>query len=284
MASVRHVYPDVPLRLLLGGPVRLSLLDELKSVWNVGVATVPQGDYGWGFIKLEPLFQERRERFLVLDSDTALLGPVLSEDDDASATFLVDDETQSDADQRRLYYDWEKVRTVDPTSRRPQFVFNSGQWIGSSGSLRRDDFARWIHWDMPRTLRHPEVFMPGDQGILNYVLNQKVRFDGLRVARKKIMRWPGHDVSDLDSIAIARGQQSPHRTIMHWAGFKAPRLESLPRADLLLDFERLYYERHVGGERLRRARAWRAGLEFRMRELRVRMKLRMQKTLAGVAA
>jgi hypothetical protein len=47
---------------------------------------------------------------------------------------------------------------------------------------------------VPRRLRNPERFMPGDQGILNYVLNQKAAIDGLRVKGRQMMRWPRHSI------------------------------------------------------------------------------------------
>jgi len=64
---------------------------------------VEAGDYGWGVVKLEPLFQgEPGRRFLVLDADTVLLGPVLDRFDAGGAPFLGDDENQPEAEIRRL--------------------------------------------------------------------------------------------------------------------------------------------------------------------------------------
>jgi len=179
VASVRYFYPDIPIRLLVSGRLQRGLADELRQYWNVGTAELPRGEYGWGFVKLEALFAPPGEKFLVLDSDTVLTGQVLETWNEFPASFLVDDEEQSEADTKRLYYDWEKVRKIDPSARPPRFVFNSGQWFGTGGVLTRDDFAPWVEWTMPRTLRHPEHFMPGDQGILNYVLNQKAAIEEL---------------------------------------------------------------------------------------------------------
>lgn len=259
ISSVRFFYPDLPVRLLLGGKVPVNFLEEVDRLWNVQPADITPGNYGWGFIKLEPLFQPRPERFLVLDSDTILLGPVVTHADQIDSPFIVDDERQSEVDTKRLYYDWEKVRIVDTEAKPPQYTFNSGQWFGSSAVVRREEFTPWVRWDLPRTLLHPKAFMPGDQGILNYVLNQKA--EDTLVARRKLMRWPGHDLGDIALDEVKRGSGSPYRQIVHWAGFKAARLESLPRSDLLLYFEQLYYQRH-GGERLRRVRGWYYALKY----------------------
>ena len=250
VASIRQFYPDVPIRILAGGPLQPGLSEELQRYWNAWPADLPSGDWGWGFIKLEPLFGPAGERFLVLDSDTALVGPVLGiwadAQADCGAQFLVDEEPQTPADTRRLYYDWRRLRRLDPTARPPRFVFNSGQWFGTAGLLQRRDFLPLISWDpMPPRLRHRDLFMPGDQGILNYVINQRASDAALIVCRRRIMRWPGHGLAGISAAAIAAGR-SP-ALIVHWAGFKAARLGALPGADLLRFFEARYYDRLPAG-------------------------------------
>ena len=251
VASIRHFYPDVCIRLLAGGPLPRGLREELRRYWNVESAPFLEGEYGWGFVKLEPLFGSRGERFLVVDSDTVFSGRVLDVWAHESAPFLVDDEQQSAADTKRLYYDWERVRAVDPRAQPPRFVFNSGQWFGTSGVLTREDFAPWIDWRMPRTLRHPDCFMPSDQGVLNYVLNQKAALDGLRVERGEIMRWPGHSMRGLSAESVARGTADSR--IVHWAGMKKLWQRDMVGSDLLAYFEDAYYRRVPSG---RARRAW----------------------------
>src|ERR1700730_16478121 len=102
VASVRRYYPDIRIRILPGGPLSPGLVRELRRYWDVDVQPLPPGDYGWGFVKLEPLLGRAGETFLVLDSDTALTGPVLDAWRDRAAPFLVDDEQQSEADTKRL--------------------------------------------------------------------------------------------------------------------------------------------------------------------------------------
>jgi hypothetical protein len=250
VASIRWFYPDAPIRILAGGPLQPDLRRELQHHWNAAPVDLPAGDWGWGFIKLEPLFGPAGERFLVLDSDTTFVGPVLATWAEAwqqcGADFLVDEEPQTPADTRRLYYDWRQLQTIDPAARPPQFLFNSGQWFGTAGLLQRRDFLPFIDWDMmPPRLRHSTALMPGDQGILNYVMNQK-SYDGqVSVCRRPILRWPGHGLAGVSAAAIAAGR-SP-ALIVHWAGFKAARLGALPGADILRFFEARYYERLPAG-------------------------------------
>jgi hypothetical protein len=246
VASLRYFYPDVAIKLLAGGRLERGLAHELRHYWNVGMADLPSGDYGWGFIKLEPLFGPGGERFLVLDSDTVIAGPVLDLWSADDAPFLVDDEAQTETDTRRLYYDWRRVSQIDPKAQPPGFVSNSGQWFGTAGMLAREDFSPWLEWTMPRRLRYPEMFMPGDQGVLNYILNQKAALADLNVRRRKIMRWPGHGMDGLSEASVTDRTAPP--LVVHWAGMKKPILGAMAGADILRLFEKFYYSRLPGRE------------------------------------
>jgi hypothetical protein len=254
IASIRYFYPNIVIKLLAGSRLEAGLRDELGRHWDVSLSDVPAGDWGWGFVKLEPLFGTPGERFLIVDSDTVFAGDILATRAASSADFLVDDEQQSESDTHRLYYNWRKVALVDPAARPPRFVFNSGQWFGTAGLLNRDDFALLMDWSKkPPRLRHPELFMPGEQGVLNYVLNRKAMLEGLCVDRRKIMRWPGHGMDDITAAMV--GAQRAPAVIVHWAGLKNRRLRAMPGADILSLFERRYYERMPFGALRRRMRS-----------------------------
>lgn len=275
IASIRHFYPLAAVKLLPGGRLEAGLRAELARHWDVGIADIAPGEYGWGFVKLEPLFGPPGQRFLVVDSDTVFAGPVLEAFAASSADFLVDDERQSEPDTHRLYYNWRKVAAVDPAARTPEFVFNSGQWFGTAGVLARGDFTPWIEWTMPRRLRHQHCFHPSDQGVLNYVLNQKAALAGLRVERRRIMRWPGHGMDGI-TVASIINRTAP-ALVVHWAGFKTARLRALPGAEVLEVFERGYYGRLRCGSFLRHARACRYAMAHVWRSLAVRMRLLMRR-------
>lgn len=280
VASVRYFYPDIPLRLLVGGRLQQGLAEELQRYWNVEVADLPQGDYGWGFVKLEPLFGPPGERFLVLDSDTVLAGPVLNIWLENGAPFLVDDEQLSESDTHRLYYDWQKVQAIDSQSRPPQFVFNSGQWFGTAGILTRADFAPLLEWGMPPRLRHPQYFMPGEQGILNYVLNQKAILAGLRVERRTIMRWPVYGMQGLEAEGVARRVAAP--LVVHWAGIKKARQRDMVGSDLLAYFENEYYAKIRFGRLRKPVRSVYYEFADRRRLLIVQSKLRLGKVIGSL--
>jgi hypothetical protein len=277
VASIRYFHPELRIRLLAGGAVDASLERELAHDWDVEPAPFRRGDYGWGFVKLEPLFGKDAERFLVLDSDTVLAGPVAGLWRDGE--FLVDDEQQTDSDARRLAYDWDRLRTIHPSSRRPAFVFNSGQWFGTAGIVRRQDFDRWVAWTMPRALRHPDCFMPGDQGVLNLVLNEGDAGGRFRVARRRIMQWPGHGMAGIDAAAVAARTAPP--VIVHWAGMKRLRMGAMVGGDVLRFFEGQYYAAKSAGALRRHARATRSVVHGAARAGRVFVKLSARRLAAA---
>ena len=249
VASIRRFYPEIPIRLLVGEGHQRWLESELRNYWGAETVDLPGGDYGWGFVKLEALFRPPGERFLMVDPDTVLTGPVLDVWSNSGVAFLVDDEKQTEANAKHFYYDWDRIREIDPNTRPPQFVFNSGQWIGSSGVLTRDDFAPWVEWTKPRRLRYPEYFFPGEQGVLNYVINQKVMLDGITVERRKILCYPPFSMEGLDAETI-KNTTGPTR-IIHWSGIKKMRQRNMIGADVLAYFEDLYFRRLPAG-RVRR--------------------------------
>jgi hypothetical protein len=262
------------------------LRDELARYWGVHLASVPAQDWGWGFVKLEPLFGLPGERFMVVDSDTVFAGRVLATWNESTADFLVDDEQQSEADLQRLYYDWRQVAANYPAARPPRFVFNSGQWFGTAGVITRDDFAPLIDWSRtPPKLQKPDLFQCGEQGVLNYVLNQKAILDRISVDRRKIMHWPGHGLDGISAQSIANRTAPP--LVIHWAGIKKARLGAMRGGDILRFFEQLYYSRlpkaramHIWASVKYPAAEWRHNLSVRFRQRWRIITARLTKTTA----
>ena len=245
VASVRFFYPDVCVRLLGGGHLQRGLADELRRYWDVSVADLPERDYGWGFVKLEPLFRPVAERFLVLDSDTIIAGPVLQLAARRDEDFIVDDEDQRPDAVKSIYFDTTKARQEGKPLNDPAFLFNTGQWFGKTGVVCRNDFDGLVDWAFPRRLRRPSVFKNGEQGILNYVLNEQWRSGKARIARIPLMRWPPYGMQQLDAHAISMKASPP--LVVHWAGIKKVRQRDMVGADVLAFFENEYYKRLPAG-------------------------------------
>lgn len=253
-ASIRYFYPDVAIKILAGDILQRGLARELKKYWDIDVARLPVGDYGWGMVKLEPLFGPAGQRFMVCDVDTVFTGPVLDLWQ-SDADFLVDNEHLPDAKFKNLYYDWDKLAAVDPDVQSARKAFNVGQWFGTAGLVERDQFDAWVEWTLPRKLRRPDVFMGGDQGIMNYVVLKQEAFAGVKIERRTLMRWPGHGLDDLTPDRVTARTAPP--LVIHWAGMKAFLLGNMVGTDLLQFYEDFYYTRLPLGRLRRRIDIWR---------------------------
>ena len=114
---------------------------------------------------------------------------------------------------------------------------------------------------------------------MNYVLNQKVATDGLQVARRRIMRWPGRPLDDLDVDAVSRRLAPP--VVVHWAGVKRLRHRDMNGAGLLSHFEARYYSRIPRGRLLGPIRALRETVAGWFRHQRVRVRLAWRRITAS---
>ena len=83
--------------------------------------------------------------------------------------------------------------------------------------------------------------MLGDQGVLNYVVNQKIAIEGLAVERRKISRWPDHGMHGFSAETVAKRTAPP--LVIHWAGLKKAWFGAMVGSDVLEFFERSYFER-----------------------------------------
>lgn len=253
IASIRRWYPEIPIFLLKDEANGAFSTDEIERSWNVRVWPTKCRAYGWGFIKLEPLFDAERIRYLMLDSDIVFLGRVIDALEKFSTDFVVQEEVQPPADVPSLYFDAEKVRAVlNPSFAGPAFTFNTGQYVATSGVIGRTDFAELVEWSEPRRVRHPKIFNPSDQGVLNYVVLERLAAGALTVARTPFMRWGQSEIADFE-VARLNGD-SPYPYVIHWAGLKNLRLRRMLRSDILRHFEQAYYTRIEFGSALLSAR------------------------------
>lgn len=270
VASIRYWYPDIPIKLIKDQGAGAFSTSEIEELYNVSLVNTGNRSFGWGFAKLEPLFFDNSEKFLIVDSDTVFTGRVLDMLDQYSAQFIVDDETQPAEEVNRLYFDISAMAGIDPSFVPCGKNFNSGQWVGTAGLIGREDFASVVEWSTPPKLKYPKVFMPGDQGVLNYVLEKFANAGRIELARAPLMWWAPRDLSQLNLAEMA--QHSPYSRIIHWAGCKLYGKAPMPRADVLEFFEQDYYSRVRHGNTVRRIRSWLHRAEHYQQRIRRRFK------------
>jgi hypothetical protein len=243
IASIRYWYPDIPIFLIKefsAGDFDTSFVEEK---WNVQILDIPRKLFGWGYGKLEPLFLENEESFLVLDSDTVMIGPVIDGVKDIDAQFIIDDEVQPAERFNEIYYDLDRIHELEEKFIYPGYSFNSGQWFGTSNVLTRNDFSKVLDWTEPPRPKFPEIVFNGDQAHLNFVVHLKEQMKQLTVSRIKLMIWPKDGAADFIDLERIRKKQAAFPYIIHWAGFKSDKITDLPRADILLFFKNYYYSK-----------------------------------------
>ena len=252
-ASIRYWYPEIPILLIKDYSQGTFDTSEIERLCNASLFQTTKREFGWGFSKLEPLFEPAGGRFLVVDSDTVFTGPVLDTLNQCETDFVVDDETQPAHEIKRLYFDLDYLRKIDPDFKFSGKTFNSGQWVGTPGLVSREDFCQGLHWGNPPQLKDPSCFMNGDQGIFNYVLSKLAQQETLSLGRIPLMLWAVRDIEQLDLEQLK--DNSPYRKIIHWAGVKKQRLGAMPRADILRFFEQCYFSSMPLGPLKRRLRS-----------------------------
>ena len=211
---------------------------RLEQAWGVTRFPTERKQFGMGFGKLEPLFLPNRQRCLVLDSDLIFLGRVLDALNGYTDDFVVARHNFTPEALARDFFDVAELRNFDPDFQCPSFTFNTGQFVATTGILRREDFASVLDFTEPPRLRFPEIFRAADQGVLNYVLWKKVQQGELTLRQHHFMEWPGalaeHTVRTEQLTA-----DSPFPFVLHWSGCKPQFImfSKMRHGDLLRHFE-----------------------------------------------
>lgn len=259
VASIRFWYPDIPIWLLKDRRYGDFSTSEIERHWNVQIYPTTQSVQGWGFGKLEVLTQSAPRRVLLLDSDVVLVGRVITYLEQFDEDLVVHKEDNSPDQISDLFFPPGKLKRLDANFHFPGYGFNTGQMMATTGRLSKADFEGLLNWDS-RTVAHPDIFKKGEQGLLNYVALRKAQQGKLSIRREDFMVWPGNlrHAAHIDVRNLTH--HSPYEQVVHWAGLCWGKpLRQIPRSDILLHFEKLYYSRIPGGSyirALRKAGGW----------------------------
>jgi hypothetical protein len=260
VASIRFWYPHIPIWLLKDRHYGDFHTREVEDYWNVRVYPGRQENLGWGFGKLEVMTELPARRLLVLDSDVVFTGRVIDRLESFHEDLIVNEDDFDATGVEEQFFPLDKLRQLDPAFDFPGFGFNSGQMVVTTAHLTKQDFDGLLDWQT-RTATHPEVFKKGEQGLLNYIVLRKVQQGQLTMRREPFMVWPGEAVRAEHIRVEDFTPEGRRQQLIHWAGLRwGKTLEEMPRSDILLHFERVYYRRVPLGAWLRQ---WRRA-EFRI--------------------
>jgi lipopolysaccharide biosynthesis glycosyltransferase len=280
VASIRYWYPDIPIGLLKDyGNFDTSELEKYFGVHLVAEATAPQGFWN----KLSALYGPGRQRILLLDSDTVFLGPVLAKLETRDEDFVVEWERAgplSETEKVRYaldgYFDLPALRRAFPDYEAPDYFFNAGQIVLTTGLLQPTDFAPFLTETNPPQLRQPRLFKRYDQSLLNFVLAEKKRQGLCSVHQEHFVVWGTSEIAFTLSLEqMVRRQGYP--MLFHWATAKPYFKAAFRRGDILHFYENYYYSRIPLGEGKRWYRFWRRHCARQTPQLRRIWKMKGQK-------
>ncbi len=119
VASIRRWYEHLPIALIKDESNGSFSTREIETAWGLDVLETDRKRFGWGWAKLEPLFEPGGKRYLILDSDILFVGPVLSNLEKHEEDFVVSPEfnTEPRSDfMRSTYYDFDRLLQLDQVS------------------------------------------------------------------------------------------------------------------------------------------------------------------------
>jgi len=267
VASIRRWYPQIPISLVKDESRGPYSTEEIEKYWNVDCFHTNRKLLGFGFGKLEPLFLPIKERCLILDSDIVFLGKVLTVLEPYDEDFVVADTPNPPEETSKHYFDLSKLNMLDPNFTFPNYTFNSGQFIATTGMISREDFAPFIRFCEPPVHIYPDIFGPGEQGVLNFVLMKKLQEEKISLRREPFMWWAGW--LNEETVKLRKlTKDSPYPVLVHWAGCKSKTSLDVTHNDhVIRHFESYYYSR-IPNNALKprgRARQWIAKVASELR-------------------
>lgn len=254
VTSVRRWYPDIPIFLIKD--VRRGRFSTRKLKNRFGADVYCSGNYGWGMSKLLPIVNETQGRFLVLDADTIMMGPVLKDLNGINSDFVVAGRhvtTYAPGEVERLYCRPRLLKDLDTEFLMPEYFFNTGHFVASGGKLCANDFSQYVDWSNLDGTLMPEIFPCGDQGLLNYLLPKMNRMGRITLRYHPFEQWTMWPPSWAEKRA--RFQDWPNtgdcRVIMHWSGLHGKSSTDAQAGDVLRFFEDEYHQK-IGSSRFQR--------------------------------
>lgn len=272
VASIRYYYPDIPVVLLKDEMFGPYDTDEIEKNWGVSVFDAKIKKFGWGFSKLEPLFIENKERYLVIDSDIICVGQFIDLLQKIDADFVVRPHYTKTDEQKAGYYDSKAInQLIDPEFKHPGFAFNTGQIVATSGIFKRNDFQNLLSWNPYPSLAQKDIFKYGEQGLMNYFLFMMHQNKKISLKTAYFM-----ELGNNPQVNAYKIEELKNSTciplIIHWAGIRKNHLKDNANWRLLQFFENYYYSKIPAGNIKQRTRP-------HFKEIKSKFKLFLKKIL-----
>ena len=245
VASIRYWYPDVEIYLIKDYSHGSFSTKEIEDTFQVKIFPTNNQEFGWGWGKFALVLDEKKDRYLFLDSDVVFLGKVLDELNQYDEEFIVTGIKENDKHSKTLnahYIETQSVEQFDPSYQYPGFGFNTGQIVITSGIISKSDCASVLDFEPRFQSKYPELFKHADQGVLNYVLVKASQNGKAKIRYTDFWIWPETpEACKINLQNIQKKMGIPY--ILHWAGAKPIDFRKFARYDILKFYEDFYYSR-----------------------------------------
>lgn len=242
VASIRYYYPSIPITLIKDYYYGNYSTKDIEKNWNVDILSTYIKKFGWGFSKLEPLFLEKKEKILILDADTVIIGKIIDKLNQFPEEFIVSGQVTDKIFQETQYYDPIKIKEFDPLFTHPDYGFNTGQIVATTGIFKREEFNNLIDYKNLPEVKDNSLFKYGEQGLLNYFL-----FKACQNGRIKLRNYPymhtGNNKMILEMDTSIFNQSFKRSIIVHWCGLRQKKFKNMPSGWILINFEKYFYSK-----------------------------------------
>lgn len=250
ISSVRYYYPSIEILLLKDEKNGFFSTKKVEKLFDLKVVKLEKNIFGWGNSKILLVLSklDNKKKYLVLDSDTIFVGPVLSNFNNIlnKYDFIVSPETVNSPGDKffnLLYYDPKWAKTQFSNFKYPGYAFNTGAMIISTKVIKNKDFHPYFSSNKyPFFIKkYQNFFQSNDQSLFNLLLpifNDKKK---IKLGLKPFMLW-SEDNYLKNNISIESVKNDKNKILIHWAGYnKSASFSKLTRSDLLLFFLKQYY-------------------------------------------
>lgn len=254
VASIRYYYPEIEIYLLKDLFNGYFDTSEIEQALGVKLLKLSKEKFGWGAAKMHFILsnQFQGSRVFVLDSDIVFVGKFLKEVCESAKDydFVVDPDYYDNPDAHIVqahYYDYNKLKEIDPEFTFPGYVFNTGQLVVSTAKLKKDEVEPFYDAEHYPYYKRLDVLHMVDQSLLNYILSKKEQVNDIKIAKMHFWKWSESDeVKKINLNEVKVGDVN--RYLIHYAGaLRIPNISKMTRADILLFFEDYYYSFVPGG-------------------------------------
>lgn len=272
VASIRYYYPVVEIYLckdLLSGDFQTK---EIEKYWEVKILDLGITHFGWSAAKMHFYLSDKLKdkKALLLDADIVFTGRVLDRlipmamENDVVVSPEYHEGNESEW-LKRQYYDINIVQKMHTDFELPGYYFNCGQLIARSELFTNEEvkevfderkFPFWLNLrDFPLV----------DQAVLNYLLPYKEQKKEIKIARDEYYIWIDTDrARQMDFNGVIEGEKYPY--MLHWAGNeRIPYIYGMIRSDILVYFQKKYFERIPNGKVKRIIPMIPGGIDFFLR-------------------